>query len=118
MLTPKLRSSKTELQHKQCEKNSPADHRARKRDAKRNTSVNDSPINFLPGTPAPNQPGALNGKPYLKQNYYVFVKVLSMRLETQYMSFSIIDCRSVKDEKRKKQKKNQLWKDIHSYMPI
>ena len=60
MLTRKLRRSKTELQHKQCEKTCPADHRARKRDAKRNTSVNDSPINFLPGTPAPNQPGALN----------------------------------------------------------
>ena len=63
MLRPKLHSSKTESQQKQCEWACPADHRARKRGAKRRTSVNDSPINFLPGNPAPNQPGALNGKP-------------------------------------------------------
>ena len=42
-----------------------------------------------------------------------------MRLETQYMSFSIKDYRSVRNEKRTKQENIQLQKDdIRSYMPI
>lgn len=39
-----------------------------------------------------------------------------MRLETQYMSFSINDYRSVKNEKRTKQEKNSALERRHSQL--
>lgn len=39
-----------------------------------------------------------------------------MRLETQYMSFSIKDYRSVKNEKRTKQEKNSALERRHSQL--